>query len=119
MRYNNECYNKLLELVENNENWIDILKQKPYSLKSIKQCPWNSNWYMLVYNLFESDLVNPIVKACRGSVIDVSDPKDVKVICAPYLKFCNLGEFPDEDAKIDWKSVWVSEKNRWYINQSL
>ena len=111
MRYQNECYNQLLEFVETHkDNWQELLKQKPYSLKSIKQCPWNSNWYMLVYNLFESELVNPIVKACRGSVIDVSDPDDVKLICAPYLKFCNYGEFPEEDAKIDWKSAKIYEK---------
>ena len=111
MRYQNECYNKLLGFVEKHtDNWQELLKQKPYSLKAIKQCPWNSNWYMLVYNLFESELINPIVKACRGSVIDISDPKDVKLICAPYLKFCNLGEFPDEDAKIDWPSTKVLEK---------
>lgn len=111
MKYLNDCYNRLIELIEENPNdWQSILKQKPYSLKSIKQSFYNENWYMLVYNLFESNLVNPIVKACRGTVVDISNPKDVKIICAPYLKFCNLGEFPDEDKKIDWKSVWISEK---------
>lgn len=111
MEYNNECFNKLVKFIEDNPNdWQSLLKQKPYSLKSIKQSFYNPNWYMLVYNLFESKLTDPIVKACRGSVIDISNPKDVKIICAPYLKFCNLGEFPEEDKKIDWETAWISEK---------
>lgn len=86
---------------ENPKNWQDKLKKAPYNLKSVTQFPYNKNWYLLNYNLFESDLDNKIVKQCRGTCVEVIGDS-VKVICAPYLKFFDIND-PHAD-KINWNS---------------
>lgn len=85
-----------------NNSWIDKLKKAPYNLQSIKQFELNKNWYILVYNLFSSDLSNKIVKQCRGTVVEVLPDGTVNVICAPYLKFFDIND-PHAD-KINWDS---------------
>ncbi len=98
-------FEELSEFIKANKNWQSLLKKAPYSLKSISKCPYNDNWYLLMYNLFESDLSNPIVKQCRGTVVD----DDGNIICAPYIKFFNYGD-PNAD-EIDWNSgITVTEK---------
>lgn len=113
----NVYYEALKKFISSNpENWKELLKTKPFYLKTVKQVDFNPNWYILVYNLFNSDFdpanssqeqVNAL-KACRGCVVDVSDINDVKIVCAPYTKFFNLGEpYCDE---IDWQSAKVQLK---------
>lgn len=94
-------FEELIDFIKNNSDWKDKLKSAPYNLKSVTQFPNNPNWYMLVYNLFESDLDNKIVKQCRGTVVEVKDG-DVKVICAPYLKFFDINDVHAD--KINWDS---------------
>lgn len=86
---------------KNPKDWEKKLKKDPYNLKSITQFPNNPNWYMLVYNLIESDLSNKIVKQCRGTVVEVKDG-NVKVVCAPYVKFFDIND-GHADA-INWDS---------------
>jgi hypothetical protein len=52
--------------------------------------------------LFESDLDNNVVKACRGSILEILDDGTVNVICAPYTKFFDIND-PHAD-KINWDS---------------
>lgn len=85
-----------------NKNWQDKLKKAPYNLQSVTQFPTNPNWYMLVYNLFESDLDNKIVKQCRGTVVEVLDDGTVNIICAPYVKFFDINDVHAD--KINWDS---------------
>lgn len=106
-------FEELENFIKNTPNWIHLLKKAPYSLKSINQFPYNKNWYMLVYNLFESDLSNPIVKQCRGTVVEVIDNgsnREVNIICAPFLKFFNWNEEYSDFKKMDWKSAKIQEK---------
>lgn len=106
-------FEELEEFIKNENNWIEKLKNVPYSLKTIQQFPINENWYLLMYNLFESDLSNPIVKQCRGSVVEVIEnngEREVKVICAPFLKFFNWNEEHSDFHKIDWSNVTVFDK---------
>lgn len=84
-----------------NNNWQGKLKKSPYNLKSVTEFPSHPGWFMLVYNLFDSDLSNKIVKQCRGTVVEVSD-KGAKVICAPYLKFFDIND--NHADKINWDS---------------
>lgn len=85
-----------------NKNWQDKLKKKPYNLKSVAQFTNHPTWWMLVYNLFDSDLSNKVVKQCRGTVVEVLDDGTVNVICAPYLKFFDIND-PNADI-INWNS---------------
>ena len=86
-----------------NNSWIDKLKKKPYNLQSVKSFEEHPNWWILVYNLFESELGNKIVKQCRGTVVEVLDDGTVNVICAPYLKFFDIND-PHADI-INWEST--------------
>lgn len=85
-----------------NNIWIDKLKKAPYNLQSVKQFETHKNWYILVYNLFSSDLSNKIVKQCRGTVVEVFEDGTVNVICAPYLKFFDINDVHAD--KINWDS---------------
>ena len=57
---------------------------------------------MLVYNLFESDLDNKVVKECRGTVVEVLDDGTVNVVCAPFTKFFDINDVHAD--KINWDS---------------
>lgn len=78
----------LIDFIKTHDDWEKLLKEKPYNLKSIKNCFWHQDWYMFVYNLFSSELTNPVVRNCRGTVLSI-DGKDVKPISVPYTKFFN------------------------------
>lgn len=86
-----------------NKNWQDKLKKKPYCLRSVTQFPNNPNWWMLVYDLIESDLNDKIVKQCRGTVVEVLDDGTVNVICAPYIKFFDINDGHADT--INWDSL--------------
>ena len=86
---------------ENPKNWQDKLKKAPYNLRSVTQFPNNPDWYLLNYNLIESDLNNKIVKQCRGTCVEVKD-NNVKVICAPYIKFFDINDGHADT--INWNS---------------
>lgn len=94
---------------KNPKDWEKKLKKDPYNLKSITQFPNNPNWYMLVYNLIESDLNNKIVKQCRGTVVEVKDG-NVKVICAPYVKFFDINDGHADVINWDSPLLLVPEK---------
>ena len=98
--------NSLIDFIKNNDNWEKELKKSPYNLKTIKRCDWNPNWVMFVYNLFNSDLSNYVVRACRGTVLDING-KDVKVVCYPYSKFDNYGSISCKDIEdsINWNKA--------------
>lgn len=91
--------------INTHDDWRDLLKRAPYNLKHVTRAPFDKNWYILMYNLFESDLSNDIVRQCRGTIVD-ADTK--RVICAPYTKFFNYGEKYAHD--IDWNTAIVTEK---------
>lgn len=85
-------FEELINFINSNPNdWINKLKSKPYNLRSVVQFPNNPNWYVLVYDLLESDLNDKIVRQCRGTAVEVVDGK-AKIICAPYLKFFDIND---------------------------
>lgn len=83
-------FEELQEFIRANGNWKRLLRLPPYNLKAVTDCPWpgHENWTMLVYSLFDSDLRNPIVRQCRGTIVD----GEGNVVCAPYIKFFNYGD---------------------------
>lgn len=107
----NKYINALVQYVKENPNWKTDLKKSPYNLKSIKECSWHNNWYMFVYNLFDSDLKNDVVRGCRGTVLEING-NDVKIISAPYSKFFGYGDPSGEDIEksINWKNAKIQEK---------
>jgi hypothetical protein len=64
------------------------------------------NLVQLKYNQIESPMEEPIVRECRGLIVDEAD--GWRVVCRPYDKFFNYGE-PLADA-LDWSTAKVYEK---------
>lgn len=98
-------FEELQEFIRTHKDWKSLLKQSPYNLKSIVDCPWegHENWTMLMYNLFDSDLKNTVVRQCRGTIVDDKG----NVICAPYIKFFNYGDSNCPELK---GQIFINEK---------
>lgn len=95
-------FQELSDFIKNNKNWQELLKKEPYNLRSVTQCSYNDDWYILMYNLFSSDLSNKIVHQCRGTVVDSKG----NILCAPYLKFFDIND--THAAEMNWKSNKLS-----------
>ena len=110
--YKNKYVNALVNFIkENKTNFRSILLKKPYSLRTVKNCPFNNSWYIFVYELSSSDLANDIVRACRGIVLSIDD-NGIKPISVPYTKFFNYGEIVGKDIEeqINWSKAKISMK---------
>ncbi len=64
------------------------------------------NLVLLKYNQIESDFNIPLVRECRGLILDREN--DWKVISRSYDKFFNYGE--ERAATIDWHTAKICEK---------
>lgn len=64
------------------------------------------NLVQLKYSQIDSPMGEPIVRECRGLIVDETD--DWKIVAAPYGKFFNFGE--GHAAPIDWPTARVYEK---------
>ena len=92
---------KLLEFIQENSNWEELLPKAPYRIK-IKR----SDGFILFYYEMKADFCIDIVRECRGIILDETD--GYKPVCVPFFKFGNYGEpYADE---IDWKTARVQEK---------
>ena len=95
---------KVLDLMNNNLDWEEILSNPPYSI-TIKK---DGGYILLKYNQFLSDFSNPIVRECRGSIFYLRDDGLYECACRAFDKFGNYGEgYTDE---IDWSTAQVQEK---------
>jgi len=94
---------EVLEFINNNKNWKEILEKNPYNIK-IKE---EDNFIILNYSQVESDFSLRIVQECRGLILVKEDNKYIPV-CIPFFKFFNYGE--KYASKIDWNSAQVQEK---------
>lgn len=94
---------KVIDFINKNYNWREILTEKPYSIK-IKD---DGEFLLLKYDQLESDFNLEIVRECRGLIITFSEGKYIPVRAA-FLKFGNYGEHYAAD--IDWDTAAVQEK---------
>lgn len=92
---------KLQEFILNNENWEEILSNKPYCIRILHKY----GLIMFNYSQIDSDFNNDIVRECRGLILE---EKTFKPVCVPFYKFGNYGESYADN--IDWDSAKVSEK---------
>jgi hypothetical protein len=91
----------LQAFIRENENWRELISEKPYCIKVTEK----GNLVCFKYSQIDSDFHNPIVRECRGIILE----KDSwNVVAYPFKKFFNYGEeYADE---IDWKSAKVTSK---------
>lgn len=80
-------YLKIIDFINQNKNWRDILSEAPYYL-SIKD---DGEYAILKYNQISSDFSNDYVKESRGLIIR-KDGDNYIPVCVPFLKFFNFGE---------------------------
>lgn len=64
------------------------------------------NLVLLKYDQIESPMGDPLVKQCRGLILD--EANNWQVVSRPFDKFFNYGE--GHAAKIDWSTATVQEK---------
>lgn len=123
---------KVLNLINQNSNWEEILSLSPYNIIIKKKYPF----VLLKYNQLESDMSNEIVQECRGLILKqtnialTSNPliPQYKVASMRFTKFFNYGqdeaatlEFPCEASeKIDGSliGVWFDEGTGWHVSTS-
>ena len=98
-------FEELENFISTHKDWQELLKKEPYNLKTIKPFVLHSNWFILSYNLIESDFKEPIVRQCRGTVVEVLDNGKARVICGPYTKFFNWDDPNSALKDIDWNSA--------------
>lgn len=95
---------ELEKLLNSNENWVEILTNKPYCIK-IKSM---GKYYLFMYDMVESDFSQRIVQESRGIIFYQEDDGKFTPVCVPMFKFFNYGE--PNAAKIDWDSARIQEK---------
>ena len=93
----------LLNFINQNQNWKEILSNSPYNILIKEDDPY----ILLKYNQLESDVNEQLVQECRGCVIKQFDD-GYHYVCRPFDKFFNYGE--EQAADIDWNSSFITEK---------
>jgi hypothetical protein len=104
-----DTYQNLIDFIKNDlSTWEKRLTDEPIVVKPKKHPIYPI--YKLKYNQFSSDFSNPIVRCCRGSVVEV-DGDSVKMVQMPYYKFVNRGEGESRgEDKINFEKAWVCDK---------
>jgi len=108
------------ELMEQNENWEEILTSEPYNLKVSTK----GDYVLLKYSQIGSNLSNPVVQECRGVILKETFG-EWNPVCLPFHKFFNVQE--PNAVQIDWESAIVEEKydgslikvwfdNEWHVS---
>ena len=92
----------LIDYIE--QNGLDILSDQ---LKvDVKYHPHHPNLVMLKYRQIEADFNNPLVRLCRGIILDRDD--NWRVVNYTYYKFLNYGQGNAD--QINWSTAKVQEK---------
>lgn len=91
--------------IERHSDWETLLGEPPYSVKISRETMFGRRLVMFKYSQFDSDFMNPLVRECRGIILD-EDTFDV--VSYAFDKFGNYGE--PYCPEIDWKTARVGEK---------
>lgn len=91
---------KLVEFIENNKDWKELLSANPFCISIQEQ----DGFILFKYSQVDSDFSNEVVRECRGLILNAK----FKPVCVPFFKFGNYGESYCPD--IDWTSARVQEK---------
>lgn len=96
---------ELQKLIAENECWEQMLREKPYCITVSRGTVSGRKLAMFRYSQADSDFTLPVVRECRGLILDA---ETYEVVCYPFEKFGNLGE--SYVPEIDWKTASVSQK---------
>ena len=94
------------DFIREHKDWETVLQLPPYCVNISRDTVLGRNLVMLKYNMLEDpDFNNPMVRECRGLVLDADTFETVEV---PFYKFGNHGE--SYCPEIDWKSSMTTQK---------
>lgn len=100
------CRLLLADFIRSNpEDWEAKLTAAPYCVKISRETMFGRRLVMFKYSQFDSDFTDPLVRECRGIILD-EDTFDV--VSYAFDKFGNYGE--PYCPEIDWKTARVGEK---------
>jgi len=85
---------------------LDTLKEEfgiSYRIFNAK----NGDLVILSYSQIDSPKTNPIVRMCRGLVLEMNT---WDIVSYPFYRFYNFEEVPEERLKFNWKKAMATEK---------
>lgn len=62
---------------------------------------------LLDYNQIDSPRKHEFVDLCRGTIFNWDEKK---IVCRPFKRFYNYGEYPEMETAFDWETAVVDEK---------
>ena len=96
---------EIVDFIKTHHDWELVLNGSPYGIKVSREKMFGHNLIMLKYNTYDSDFNIPLVRECRGLILDEDTLEPLSV---PFFKFGNYGE--SYCPQLDWKTVRVTEK---------
>ena len=96
---------EIQKFIREHFDWEQLLAQKPYCIGVQKDRMLGRNLILLKYSQVDSDFNLPLVRECRGLILDRDT---LEPVCVPFFKFFNAGESHADE--IDWNTAFVSEK---------
>ena len=93
---------EIISFLQENPDWEIMLTGAPFFVKTKR----DGNFVLLKYDQIRSDMTIPMVRECRGIIID--EAAGYHPVCVPFFKFGNFGESYVPD--IDWTTARVQEK---------
>ena len=96
----------VVNFIREHPDWEELLRAEPYCITTRWGVGKYAGLVLLKYTQFGSDFTNPIVKECRGLILDTY--ADYQVVSYGFNKFLNAGE-PGAD-EIDWSTARVQDK---------
>lgn len=98
--------NFVKEYLDQPEKSLDTLKEElgiSYRIFNAK----NGDLVILSYSQIDSPKTNPIVRMCRGLVLEMNT---WEIVSFPFYRFYNFEEVPEERLKFNWKNAMATEK---------
>lgn len=109
------------------DNWQELLVKAPFYLDVRTDKINDTVYYILKYNMIQSDFSNLLVKEARGSIFREDEGKWV-CVCWAMNKFHNYGEKYSDINLIDWSTARILQKvdgslyklwydkNKWHVS---
>lgn len=97
---------KVIEFIKQSDGLFHGLQRLEEELGIKAKVYHDRNIFVLNYNQIESPKTDPIVRECRGLILNF----DLEVVARPFDRFYNLGEALNVMPVIDWAKAKVYEK---------
>ena len=96
---------KIQQFIKDHVAWETLLSEKPYCIQVSRDTMFGHKLIMFKYSQIDSDFNNPVVRECRGLILDEDT---LELVTIPFFKFGNYGE--SYCPNIDWTSARVLQK---------